>query len=90
MYQILQLKFKDNTKQTLHAKFYAFRVKIKRIRKGVKYAPSLLGSGMYLKPGEDRVNLTMQPSNAYRHIIHANLYDVYNWTIFYFNLYLCF
>ena len=32
------LKSKDNTKQTLHAKFYASRVKNKRVR-GVKYAP---------------------------------------------------
>ena len=37
--QILKLKSNDNPKQTLHAKVYASRVKNKRIRKGVKYAP---------------------------------------------------
>ena len=44
--QILKLKSKDNTKQTLHAKFYASRVKNKQIRRGVKYTP---GSGVYFK-----------------------------------------
>ena len=39
--QILNLKSKDNTKQTLHAKFYASRVRNKRIRGG-KYAPPVL------------------------------------------------
>ena len=33
--QILKLKSKDNTRQTLHTKFYASRVKNKRIRRGV-------------------------------------------------------
>ena len=37
--QILNLKSKDNTKQTLHPKFYASKVKNKRIRRGVKYPP---------------------------------------------------
>ena len=45
--QILKLKSKDITNKTLHAKFYDSRIKNKRIRKGVKYAP--LGSGVYLK-----------------------------------------
>ena len=45
--QILKLKSKDITKQTLHAKYYASRVKNKRIRRGVKYATP--GSGVYLK-----------------------------------------
>ena len=44
--QILKLKSKDITSKTLHAKFYASRIKNKRIRRGVKYAP---GSGVYLK-----------------------------------------
>ena len=36
--QILKLKSKDITSKTLHAKFYASRIKNKRIRRGVKYA----------------------------------------------------
>ena len=32
--KILNLKSKDNTKQTLHEKFYASRVKNKQIRRG--------------------------------------------------------
>ena len=51
--QILKLKSKDNTKQTLHAKFYTSRVKNKRIRRGVKYGPSVLAC--ISKPGQDRV-----------------------------------
>ena len=37
--QILKLKSKDITSKTLHAKFYASRIKNKRIKRGVKYAP---------------------------------------------------
>ena len=37
--QILKLKSKDNTKQTAHAKFYASRVKNKRIRGGIRPPP---------------------------------------------------
>ena len=38
--QILKLKSKDITSKTLHAKFYASRIKNKRNRRGgVKYAP---------------------------------------------------
>ena len=37
--QILKLKLKDNTRRTVHTKFYASRVKIKRIRRGLKYTP---------------------------------------------------
>ena len=44
--QILKLKSKDITSKTLHAKFYASRIKNKLIRKGIKYAPP--GSGVYL------------------------------------------
>ena len=33
--QILKLKSKDITSKTLHAKFYASRIKNKRIRRGV-------------------------------------------------------
>ena len=37
--QILKLKSKDNTRQTLHIKFYASGVKTKRIRGGgVKFS----------------------------------------------------
>ena len=45
--QILKLKSKDITSKTLHAKFYASRIKNKRIRRGVKYTPPR--SGVYLK-----------------------------------------
>ena len=50
--QILKLKSKDSTKQTLHAKLYTSGIKNKRIGGGgggggVKYA--LPGSGVYLK-----------------------------------------
>ena len=34
--QILELKSNDNTRQTLHTKFYASRVKNKRIRGGIR------------------------------------------------------
>ena len=37
--QILKLKSKDITSKTLHAKFYASRIKSKRIRRGVKCTP---------------------------------------------------
>ena len=37
--QILKLKSKDITSKTLHAKFYVSRIKNKRIRREVKYAP---------------------------------------------------
>ena len=47
--QILNLKSKDNTKQTLHPKFYASRVKKKRIRRGLVKIRSPPGSGVYLK-----------------------------------------
>ena len=45
--KIFNLKSKDNTKQTLHAKFYVSGVKNKRIRRRVKYAPP--SSGVYVK-----------------------------------------
>ena len=35
IWQILKLKSKDNTRQTPHAKFYAFMVKNQRIKRGV-------------------------------------------------------
>ena len=44
--QILKLKSKDITSKTLHAKFYASRIKNKRIRGGANTPP---GSGVYLK-----------------------------------------
>ena len=47
--KILKLKSKDITSKTLDAKFYASRIKNKRIRKGGKIRP--LGSGVYLKVG---------------------------------------
>ena len=49
--QILKLKSKDITSKTLHAKFYASRIKNKRIRRGVKYAPPLVWS-VFKSPGK--------------------------------------
>ena len=37
--QIVKFKSKDITSKTLNAKFYASRMKNKRIRRGVKYDP---------------------------------------------------
>ena len=49
--QILKLKSKDITSKTLHAKFYASRIKNKRIRRGVKYAPPQVWS-VFKSPGK--------------------------------------
>ena len=49
--QILKLKSKDITSKTLHAKFYASRIKNKRIRGGgVKYAPRVWS--VFKSPGK--------------------------------------
>ena len=50
--QILKLKSKDITSKTLHAKFYASRIKNKRIRRGggVKYAPRVWS--VFKSPGK--------------------------------------
>ena len=45
--QILILKSKDITSKTLHAKFYASRIKTSELGGGVKYTPPW--SGVYLK-----------------------------------------
>ena len=39
IYQILQLKSKDNTSKTQHAKFYASGIKTSELGRRVKYAP---------------------------------------------------
>ena len=54
--QILKLKSKDITSKTLHAKFYASRIKNKRIRRGVKYAPPQVWS-VFKSPGKIGLNL---------------------------------
>ena len=56
--QILKLKSKDITSKTLHAKFYASRIKNKRIRRGVKYAPPQVWS-VFKSPGKIGLNLFM-------------------------------
>ena len=48
--QILKFKSKDITSKTLHAKFYASRIKNKRIRRGVKYAPRVWS--VFKSPGK--------------------------------------
>ena len=54
--QILKLKSKDITSKTLHAKFYASRIKNKRIRGGgVKYAPPQVWS-VFKSPGKIGLN----------------------------------
>ena len=53
--QILKLKSKDITSKTLHAKFYASRIKYKRIRRGVKYTPRVWS--VFKSPG--KIGLTL-------------------------------
>ena len=54
--QILKLKSKDITSKTLHAKFYASRIKNKRIRRGGKIRPPQVWS-VFKSPG--KIGLTM-------------------------------
>ena len=49
--QILKLKSKDITSKTLHAKFYASRIKNKRIRRGGKIRPPQVWS-VFKSPGK--------------------------------------
>ena len=49
--QILKLKSKDITSKTLHAEFYASRIKNNRIRRGVKYASPRVWS-VFKSPGK--------------------------------------
>ena len=63
MLQILKLKSKDINSKTLHANFYASRIKNKRIRKGVKYAPPPVWS-VFKSPGKvglksDRISIPL-------------------------------
>ena len=48
--QILKLKSKDITSKTLHAKFYASRIKTSELGGGVKYAPR--GWSVFKSPGK--------------------------------------
>ena len=48
--QLSKLKSKDITSKTLHAKFYASRIKNKRIRRGAKYAPRVWS--VFKSPGK--------------------------------------
>ena len=48
--QILKLKSKDITSKTLHAKFYASRIKNKRIRRGSKIRPRVWS--VFKNPGK--------------------------------------
>ena len=54
--QILKLKSKDITSKTLRAKFYASRIKNKRIYARVKYAPPWVWS-VFKSPG--KIGLTL-------------------------------
>ena len=49
--QILKLKSKNITSKTLHAKFYASRIKSKRIRRGAKIRPPRVWS-VFKSPGK--------------------------------------
>ena len=60
--QILKLKSKDITNKTLHAKFYAFRIKNKQIRTGVKYASHRVWS-VFKSPG--KIGLKPQGKGKY-------------------------
>ena len=53
--QILKLKSKDITSKTLHAKFYASRIKNKRIRRGGKIRPPQVWS-VFKSPGKIGLN----------------------------------
>ena len=50
------MKSKDITSKTLHAKFYASRIKNKRVRRGVKYVPPPVWS-VFKSPG--KIGLTL-------------------------------
>ena len=50
--QILKLKSKDITSKTLHAKFYASRIKNKRIRRGGKIRPPPQVWSVFKSPGK--------------------------------------
>ena len=60
--QILKLKSKDITSKTLHSKFYASRIKNKRIRRGVKYAPRAWS--VFKSPGKIGLNLKLPNTHA--------------------------
>ena len=62
--QILKLKSKDITSKTLHAKFYASRIKNKRIRRGVKYAPPQVWS-VFKSPGKIGLNINSKFDTFY-------------------------
>ena len=67
IYHILKLKSKDNTSKTLHAKFYASRIKNKRIR-GVNYAPWVWS--VFKSPGKIGLNTNLPQPNASINFIH--------------------
>ena len=50
--QILKLKLKDITSKTLHANFYASRIKNKRIRRGGKIRPPPWVWSVFKSPGK--------------------------------------
>ena len=57
--QISKLESKDITSKTLHAKFYASRIKTKRIRRGVIYPPWVWS--VFKSPG--KIGLTVGVGN---------------------------
>ena len=58
--QILKLKSKDITSKNLHAKFYASRIKNKRIRRGDKIRPPWAWS-VFKSPGKIGLKCTHFP-----------------------------
>ena len=54
--QILKLKSKDITSKTLHAKFYASRIKTSELGGGVKYSPPQVWS-VFKSPGKIGLNI---------------------------------
>ena len=54
--QILKLKSKDITSKTIHAKFYASRIKTSEVGGGVEYAPPPWVWSVFKSPGKIGLN----------------------------------
>ena len=63
--QILKLKSKDITSKTLHAKFYASRIKNKRIRRGGKIRPPPQVWSVFKSPGKIGLRLQMSAKEMF-------------------------
>ena len=77
--QILKLKSKDITSKTLHAKFYASRIKNKRIRRGGKIRPPQVWS-VFKSPGK----IGLIKKTLVKSCLHSNsiiLTDFHSFTV---------